>query len=147
MSIQHFKKLFLAVMNLIEHCVRLILHEIFREKDDQDDLGELNRLESKTRDRDPSRGAACIVAEDNDQKEQQDVEAVTDPVEVHDPGKIRQGYDEHDGKAEHDTSQLSSLQRRLGGAYEKYAERREGHEPDDQSEVVIFEFILSPHYY
>ena len=104
-----------------------ILHEIFGEKDDQDDLGELNGLKTQTCDRDPSRRATGIVAEDNDQKKQQDVEAVTDPVEVHDPGKIRQRYDEHDGKTEHDTRQLPPLQRGLGGAYEKYAERREGH--------------------
>ena len=116
----------------------LMIHEIFGEKDHEEDLGELHRLKTEAENGDPSRRPACIRPDKENEKEQDNVRDIDDVIEVHDPGKVRERQDDHHGHTKQNAAQLAGLQSRFCRPYQKDAERRECTEPQDQSEIIVF---------
>ena len=116
----------------------LMIHEIFGEKDHEENLGELHRLKTEAENGDPPRRSACIRPDKENEKEQDNVRDIDDVIEVHDPGKVRERQDDHHGHTKQNAAQLAGLQSRFCRPYQKDAERRECTEPQDQSEIIVF---------
>ena len=124
-----------------------MLHEIFGEKEDQQDLGKLHRLKAEPEDREPAGRALGIPSEggQNDRQQEHDISRIDQPVKIEDPGKVDQRQDQHDRQSQDHASQLPQLQRGVRAADQEDADRGERAQPEHQSEIVVLEFVLFQH--
>ena len=104
----------------------------------QQDLCQLRRLKIGKTKVDPPGGAVNFCTYDKNSTQDQDNEAVNQPVKVHEPNVIDQRYDDHGRKGNDQANNLPGLIVRLCTSDYKHTQNGQCQNQNDKVHFIIF---------